>query len=312
MLGVPNVLRLTAKNHRDSCKRYQITLPNSNIQLIEALMKSNDLNANLITKYLGESYGRYAEEYVKFLEPTLKSIASEMCRLMNRSQGKLVVDLATGTGLVARLLEQSKFTVIGVDVALGAMQSAYKLSLGKSLFIVGDAHILPIKNSCVDHVTCGLGLSHFSDVKTALREVRRILRPGGHMLASAWGNNFSIPSFSIVVELLYQYLENVDNPLKNALDEKTWGDPENGCTILEKVGFKNVQVITVPFTDTFQDPSEAFDYALAWPPISSLLNLLKPTDREKMCSEGLLSITRQNDLSQGGDIYYYQAMNPYE
>ncbi len=274
-------------------------------------MASYDNRNKQVTRYLSESYGRYSEEYVH-LEPSLQPIAVETCRLVSKARGSRVLDLATGTGLVARALEEANLSVIGVDVAFGAVLSAHRLSLGQAAFVAGDAHTLPFRSGCVDHVTCGLGLSHFADILTALAEIRRILCPGGHMLASAWGNNFEIPSFSSVVDLLYQYLADVDNPSKGALDEKTWGDPASGCTVLEQAGFENIRVSTIPFSDTFRDIGEALDYALAWPTNRSLLMLLDPTDRERVCEEAVLAIAKHNNLSQGGDIHYYQAINPNE
>ncbi len=273
-------------------------------------MTSYDHKNKQVTRHLGESYGRFSEKYISYVEPVLQSFAVEMCHIVTKIKGSRVVDLATGTGLVARALAEANLSVIGVDVAFGAVQSADRLSPGQVAYVAGDAHTLSFKTGCVDHVTCGLGLSHFSDVLTALREIRRILRPGGHMLASAWSNNFEIPSFSNVVDLLFRYLADVDSPLKDALDEKAWGNPETACAVLVQAGFKNIHVSTIPFSDTFRSPQDAVDYALAWPPIRSLLMLLDQTDRERMCEEAVIAVAKNNNLNQWGDIYYYQAVNP--
>lgn len=94
--------------------------------------------------------------------------------------GMLVVDVATGTGLLAReafALTGARSAVIGADVS-EAMLAIAQRNLGIPL-IQAAAEALPLAPSIADFVTMGYALRHVADLKTALAEALRILRPGG-------------------------------------------------------------------------------------------------------------------------------------
>lgn len=97
--------------------------------------------------------------------------------------GKIVVDIATGTGLLAR--EAVRLTgktglVIGVDVS-EAMLAIAQRNLGIPL-IQASAEALPLQGGIADFVTMSYALRHVADLQTAFAEAKRILRPGGTML----------------------------------------------------------------------------------------------------------------------------------
>jgi len=97
--------------------------------------------------------------------------------------GKIVVDIATGTGLLAR--EALRLTgktgmVIGVDVS-EAMLAIAQRNLGLPL-IQASAEALPLADGIADFVTMSYALRHIADLQTAFAEARRVLRPGGTML----------------------------------------------------------------------------------------------------------------------------------
>jgi demethylmenaquinone methyltransferase / 2-methoxy-6-polyprenyl-1,4-benzoquinol methylase len=98
-------------------------------------------------------------------------------------QGMQVVDIATGTGLLARealSLTRDPGSVIGIDVS-EAMLAIAQRNLGIPL-IQAAAEALPLAPGIADVVTMGYGLRHVADLETAFAEARRILRPGGVMV----------------------------------------------------------------------------------------------------------------------------------
>src|SRR5262249_40185489 len=54
-------------------------------------------------------------------------------------------------------------------------------------FQEADAHALPFADETFDRVTCRFGVMYFADVGQALREIRRVLKPGGLAALTAWG-----------------------------------------------------------------------------------------------------------------------------
>ncbi len=89
------------------------------------------------------------------------------------------LDAACGTGRLTRLLVGRGHRVIGVDSSPAMLAQASGAD-----FRQGDLHALPLADSSVDLVTCGLALTHVSDLRPAFAEFARALRPGGHVLIS--------------------------------------------------------------------------------------------------------------------------------
>ena len=97
--------------------------------------------------------------------------------------GMVVVDVAVGTGLLARqaqTLMQGYGILIGVDVSESMLERAQK-TLGIPL-IHASAEALPLADGIADFVTMGYALRHLSDISQALGEAFRLLRPGGRLV----------------------------------------------------------------------------------------------------------------------------------
>ncbi|RZI77174.1 MAG: class I SAM-dependent methyltransferase [Variovorax sp.] len=108
--------------------------------------------------------------------------------------GERVLDVACGTGcvtLAAARAVGSGGRVLGVDLS-GAMvdtarQQAALQALPCVTFERMDAEQLALPDAGVDVVLCALGLMYMPDPERALREMRRVLRPGGRLVAAVWG-----------------------------------------------------------------------------------------------------------------------------
>jgi demethylmenaquinone methyltransferase/2-methoxy-6-polyprenyl-1,4-benzoquinol methylase len=98
-------------------------------------------------------------------------------------KGHFVVDVAVGTGLLARealALTGDAQAVVGVDVS-EAMLAIAKVKLGIKL-VQGAAEALPLASGIADFVTIGYALRHMADLPAVLREALRVLRPGGKIV----------------------------------------------------------------------------------------------------------------------------------
>ena len=97
--------------------------------------------------------------------------------------GMRLLDVATGTGLVARgavrtLGEPGR--VVGVDPSRGMLREARKALAGP--LVQGRAEALPFRDGLFDMLSMGFALRHVPDLEAAFREYRRVLKPGGRVV----------------------------------------------------------------------------------------------------------------------------------
>ncbi len=109
------------------------------------------------------------------------------------ADGQRVLDVATGTGMVAaELLSRSRCTVVGID------QSAEMLSVARARFDVGadssrvtllqgQAETLPFEDASFDALTFTYLLRYVEDPRATMRELARVVRPGGRVGSLEFG-----------------------------------------------------------------------------------------------------------------------------
>jgi len=116
-----------------------------------------------------------------------------------------VLDLATGSGDLAAEIQRRCPTaeVTGADFSPPMLQEALKRGL-KNL-MVADAMKLPLSDACVDVVTVAFGLRNMASWPDALKEMSRVLKPGGALFVL----DFSLPMPGLVRNLHLFYLRKV-------------------------------------------------------------------------------------------------------
>lgn len=98
--------------------------------------------------------------------------------------GRMTLDLATGTGDIAALMVDTyDAEVIGADFSLNMLKEAHNRFETKSInWLACDANILPCVDGVFDSVTFGYLLRNVDDTMKVLKEVFRVLRPGGNVV----------------------------------------------------------------------------------------------------------------------------------
>lgn len=94
--------------------------------------------------------------------------------------GDLVVDVATGTGDLAELAAARGARVIGIDYTRAMLRGAILRGLPAS-FVQADAERIPLPDGAASVVTCGFALRNFVSLDVPLREMARVLAPGGRL-----------------------------------------------------------------------------------------------------------------------------------
>lgn len=136
-------------------------------------------------------------------------------------KGKVVLDIASGSGYGTKMLAEAAKFVYGVDVNEVAINYSKKNYGGKNIeYRVGDGEAIPLEDNSVDVVVTFETIEHIQDYKKFLIEVDRVLKPDGLVLVStpndlefAEGNHFHLHEFKYdeLVRLLKKHFDNIDS-----------------------------------------------------------------------------------------------------
>lgn len=134
-----------------------------------------------------------ADMYVREIDRRFAPIIDHLERRAGLQPSQRILDLGTGTGSVAlrcapRVAPDGH--VIGVDVSSEmltlARGRASRAGLANISFADGRAEALPVESASQDAVLASLSLMYVIDRAAAAREVARVLKPGGRLVAAVW------------------------------------------------------------------------------------------------------------------------------
>ena len=112
----------------------------------------------------------------------------KVVRMVMDAGAKKVLDVATGTGDLAVLFgKQDTEEVVGLDISRGMLEIGKHKVKDKGLdkkvkMIIGDSEQMDFADGTFDAVTVAFGVRNFEDLEKGLREIRRVLRPGGMLV----------------------------------------------------------------------------------------------------------------------------------
>ncbi|MEO6795482.1 MAG: methyltransferase domain-containing protein [Candidatus Dormibacter sp.] len=255
----------------------------------------------------GAAYDRRAPDYATAIEPTFRPAYRRIVELAGIAARMQILDLATGTGGVAREAAAGGH-VTGIDVSGRMLEIARQTSSTDITFVLADAGKMPFEIGSFDIATCGFGLSHMPHAEAVLVEVRRVLKPGGRLVASCWGNQRFNPSRDAVQATLERYLPAWTDPLSQIMNEELWADPEEGVLVLRDSGFNPVNVLSEQIGGVFADPPEAFRRAVAGPTRGEMADAIPAAQRARFQNDALAAIEASSDLSWWEMVNYYIAV----
>ena len=154
-----------------------------------------------------------AENYESNLVPIIFAPwADELVETAALRQGDSVLDVACGTGIVARIAARKLGNTAGV-VGVGCKRAD---DHGRSLDgngrghrhrVVGSQRLrTALPEAAFDVVLCQSGLQFFPDRSASLREMRRVLKPGGRLILSVWGPIERSRGFAVAADAVARHI----------------------------------------------------------------------------------------------------------
>ena len=200
----------------------------------------------------GQVSASAAEVYEEFFVPALfTEWPPLLAEAANIRPSHRVLDVACGTGVVTRAVAElldEEGTVVGVDINDGMLDVARRRSPHIE-WHSGPAEALPFEDESFDAVVCQFGLMFFEDPAAALREMVRVVRPGGRVAVAVWDVLDSVPGYATVTELLQtMFGDEAANAMRAPF---VLGDLEALRSTFQRAGIADVEICTHAGTARF-------------------------------------------------------------
>ncbi|MFV8378906.1 bifunctional demethylmenaquinone methyltransferase/2-methoxy-6-polyprenyl-1,4-benzoquinol methylase UbiE [Flavobacterium sp. LB3R33] len=109
----------------------------------------------------------------------------KVLQIVSKSNPKVILDIATGTGDLAILMAQTNAEkIIGLDISAGMLEVGVKKIAAKNLsntieMILADSENMPFEDNYFDAITVAFGVRNFENLEKGLAEILRVLKPNG-------------------------------------------------------------------------------------------------------------------------------------
>lgn len=156
------------------------------------------------------------------ISDTLVEAQQDLVDALGPREGQRWLDVATGTGAVARMAARAGADVTGLDLAPDLIETAREIAGAEGLdirFDVGDAERLPYEDATFDVVVSTYGIMFAPDHAAVARELARVCRPGGKLGLACWRESSGVGDMFRVMKPFQAAPppEGVGNPF-------AWGD----------------------------------------------------------------------------------------
>jgi len=194
--------------------------------------------------------GSAPERYEEYSAPLMAPFVAALLDAVDVCPGHQILDLAAGTGFVARAAA-ARVGPTGHVVAADPSEAMLRVAAAKAPrmypdieFSAASADRLPQPDGTFDMVLCQQGVQFFPDLGAALAETSRVLRPGGRFAATAWAAPHRSPYLAAQGRIIAEH----GDPTAVAHFEAAFSCPAARlATALPEAGFREVTTRDVTF-----------------------------------------------------------------
>jgi len=240
-----------------------------------------------------QRYGwdKAAAYYETFWQRQLKPAQDLLLAMADLQPGESVLDLACGTGLVsfdalAKLGENGR--LLGTDISDKMVELASSLAAEKGenrvQFARMDAEELSLGDDLFDVALCSLGLMYMPDPGKALKEMQRVLKPGGRIIAAVWGQRANC-GWADIFEIVDRHVASEVCPMFFNL-----GNADMLELHLKEAGFENIEVRRISTTLVYKDAGEALGAAFDGGPVALVYHKFNDAVKDEVHADYLASI----------------------
>jgi len=193
----------------------------------------------------------FTEIYERVLVgPLFRPFAEQLVARLALRDGDRVIDVACGTGILARVARErlgAGAHIVGVDVAPAMLAVARAVDQTID-WRQGNATSLPVKaGEQFTVATCHQGLQFMPDKMTAVREMRRVLAPGGRVAIATWSSLENLPGMRELNAVVERHVGGIVD------SRHSFGDADALKHLLVEAGFGGVRLGTLAHDVQFAD-----------------------------------------------------------
>jgi len=240
--------------------------------------------------------GSYPEFYERLAVPAFfESFAERLIERARVGEGERVLDVATGTGVVARMIRHRGLPasrVVGFDLTPAMIDVGRAAPGGDEVeWVVGDGQELPFEDDSFDLVLCQQGLQFFPDPVAGAAQMRRVLAHGGRALAACW------TAADAVFEQLIDALKGFDADLAAGAAQPFSMTAERLGQIFTDAGFEQVELTQLSGEAVWPSAEQAVRTLMEGTPVALMLAGRDPAEVERLRAQIL---ERAERLTGGG------------
>jgi len=225
--------------------------------------------------------GDIPRNYHQYLGPIFfHEFADDLAQRVHVTSGMRALEIACGTGIVTRRLAdrlRGRGTIVATDL------NEAMIAHGRAQMPAGNEHVewqpadamkLPFPDTSFDVVVCQFGLMFFPDKAASIREVFRVLKPGGHYLFSVWDAMARNPLARIAHETVGRFFP-ADPPSFYSVPFSLH-DPEPIRKMLAEAGFGQIEVTSLEKSGASPSAADATTGLIEGNPILDAIMTRRP------------------------------------
>jgi len=202
------------------------------------------------------------------MQAAFRPVSGWLVDAIEPQPGHRVLELAAGpgdTGFLAAELIAPGGTLISSDAVEEMLEiaraRAAELGISNVEFQTIDAEWIDLPTASLDGVIARWAYMLLADPAAALRETRRVLRPGGRLALAAWTDPSENPWTAVAMEEV-RAMAQIDEPDLDAPNMFAFRDPDRIRSLLEETGFTDIVVEQVDILLPYEDLDSWWDMAL--------------------------------------------------
>ena len=239
--------------------------------------------------HLVDFFDRIAPSYDSWAGGQHERVAARLAELAEPQKGEHVLDVGTGTGLVAHLVAPrvSPGSVIGIDLSEQMLALARSKKSKNVQFLGMAAEQLVFKPETFDLVTMGEALAYLGDPTDALAEAHRVLRTGGRLAVSNQRRSLSTRAQDLFFQGLAPLARRHYLSLPRYSSERSrFGEPDVLPELLSRAGFEVTRSTEMVTGGRTRDAKEWTDLMAGAGPLPyTLIRALGPRYRDELEAE---------------------------